>query len=225
VPEGEFLMGAEDSDAADNEQPEHTVYLDAYWIDQTEITNQMYRACVDAGRCNTPSSTSRYDNPEYSNHPVVYVSWDDATTYCQWAGRRLPSEACCTKAARGVLSPRRKEGSRKYPWGDQVPTAQLANFNGNVGDTTEVGSYPTGASPYGAYDMAGNVWEWVNDFYDEDYYADSPRDNPRGSSVEGPRVLRGGSWEDDRRWLRGSARGRGVARFDDGGFRCAASDS
>jgi len=218
VPAGEFLMGSEDSDAYDDEAPEHTVNLDAYWIDKTEVTNEMYKACVNAGKCDAPSSTSDYDNPEYSNHPVVYVSWDDATTYCQWAGRRLPTEAEWEKAARGT-------DGRKYPWGDEAPTDGLANFNWNVGDTTPVGNYPDGASPYGALDMAGNVWEWVNDFYDENYYATSPRNSPPGPSASAPRVLRGGSWGDGARDLRAPFRGRGVARFADGGFRCAASDS
>jgi formylglycine-generating enzyme required for sulfatase activity len=172
---------------------------------------------------------------------VIEVSWDDGTTYCQWADKHLPTEACCTKAARGILTPL-EEGSRKYPWGNEEPTGELANScDGNCpfewkdesiddayADTSPVGSYPAGATLYGAFDMAGNVWEWVNDWYDKNYYGTSPRDNPRGPSVEGKfRVMRGGSWYSVAWGFRGSDRGWGVAsaRNDYRGFRCAASDS
>ena len=198
VPAGEFKMGSEDG--ADNEKPVHTVYLDAFWIDQTEITNAMYAHCVQAGACDPPSLTksytrdSYYGNPEFDNYPVIYVSWNDAIAYCNWAGRRLPIEAEWEKAAGWDED---QQAQRRYPWGETIDCA-LANYWGKdgacVGDTTAVGSYENGASFYGAYDMAGNVWEWVADWYDSGYYASSPSSNPTGPDSGSFQVLRGDSW-------------------------------
>ena len=163
VPAGEFLMGAASSDAqaAENEKPQHIVYLDAFWIDQTEVTNAMYIKCYQAGACQAPSmghSSSRlngyYSNSQFANDPVTYVFIEEAKDYCEWAGRRLPTEAEWEKAARGT-------DGRMYPWGNDAPDRTRLNYNQEVGDTTQVGAYPTGASPYGALDMAGNVQEWV----------------------------------------------------------------
>jgi formylglycine-generating enzyme required for sulfatase activity len=221
VPAGEFTMG---SNGYDDEKPVHTVYLDAFWIDKTEVTNKMYAKCVDAGVCTKPTNTnsrnhsSYYGNSEFDNYPVIYVNWNMAKTYCEWAGRRLPTEAQWEKAARGT-------DARIYPWGDDAPNDTLLNYNYKVGDTAKVGSYETGKSPYGAYDMAGNVWEWVNDWYQSDYYAvlgDSVS-NPQGPSSGDRRVLRGGAWVDN------SA--RSAIRYGDDpslaainvGFRCARS--
>jgi len=196
VPAGDFLMGSSngDADAANDEKPQHTVYLDAYWIDQTEVTNAQYARCVATGACRRPESdnsyarNSYYDNSEYADYPVIYVSWDDAVDYCTWAGRVLPSEAEWEKAARGT-------GGQIYPWGNQAPYSDLLNYAGNIGDTTAVGSYPAGASPYGALDMAGNVWEWTADWYDSDYYSSQTTwRNPAGPASGVYRVVRGGSW-------------------------------
>ncbi|MEW5939212.1 MAG: SUMF1/EgtB/PvdO family nonheme iron enzyme [Chloroflexota bacterium] len=191
IPAGEFSMGS--TDGSDDEKPVHAVYLDGYWMDKTEVTNAMYKKCEDAGRCDPPayskSSTreSYYGNSRYDDYPVIYISWNNANAYCQWAGRRLPTEAEWEKAARG-------SDGRTYPWGNGDPSATLLNFSGNVGDTTEVGSYPSGASYYGLLDMAGNVWEWVADWFDADYYSSAPTSNPQGPSSGEQRVLRGGSW-------------------------------
>jgi len=213
VPEGEFLRGSEEDEP--DEKPQRSIYLDAFWIDKTEVTNEMYAACVNGGECRPPEANgsftrnSYYDNPEYNNYPVIEISWEDARTYCEWTGRRLPTEAEWEKAARGT------EG-QTYPWGDQSPSEDLLNFSFNVGDTTEVGSYLAGASPYGALDMAGNVWEWTADWYDADYYKDAPERNPQGPDTGGSRVLRGASWSNAARWVRAGIRGRNAPadRYD-----------
>ena len=223
VPAGEFSMGSTEIPDA---RPVHTVTLDEYWIDQTEVTNGMYGKCVTAGICNPPivsgSSfrTSYYGNSQFANFPVIYVSQNDASAYCAWAGGRLPSEAEWEKAARGT-------DGRTYPWGASPPTCSLANFQGCVNDTVAVGSYPSGASPYGVLDMAGNVWEFVIDWYGETYYSQSPASNPLGPATGdgGYVVLRGGSWNVSKDFL------LSAYRLDDGpgnqypnfGFRCSFS--
>jgi serine/threonine-protein kinase len=229
VPAGEFLMGSEDYDAYDDEKPEHTVYLDAYWIYKHEVTNAQYRQCVDEGECDVPSDVDQFNNPDLDDHPVVYVNWFDADAYCQWAGGRLPTEAEWEKAARGT-------DGRKFPWGDTGVTGEKANYcdvncenewldtsqDDGYKRTAPVGSYPDGASPYGALDMAGNVIEWVGDWYDGGYYSQSPSENPQGPDSGEYRVIRGGSWDLIEWFLRASARlwdGPDYA-YDDGGFRC-----
>lgn len=160
VPAGEFEMGSSVS-GSDIEKPVHTVYLDDFLIDQTEVTNAMYTLCVQASKCDQLDENANYSEPTNGQHPVAYVDWNNATAYCEWAGRRLPTEAEWEKAARGT-------DGRIYPWGDKDPSKDFLNFNsGNVSSTTPVGSYPNGASPYGAFDMAGNVWEWVADWFDD----------------------------------------------------------
>ena len=214
VPAGSFMMGSSDHDI--DEIPIHEVTLDAFWIDQTEVTNAMYAMCVQAGNCLEPLGNSHYSDPKYANHPVVSVSWNNAFDYCSWAERRLPTEAEWEKAARGAFN-------FIYPWGNNLPDEYLLNYNNLIGDTTEVNAYPDGASHYGALDMAGNVWEWVNDWYDANYYQDSSSSNPSGPDFGRDRVIRGGSWKDTEYNIRSANRGKNSPMEINSafGFRCA----
>jgi len=198
VEAGEFQMGHSTGDLnfdPDDEDPLHTVYLDSYYIDKFEVTNALYQACVDAGGCEPPkysyffsNSPNRiyYGEPQYEQYPVVYVNWDMGKTYCEWRDARLPTEAEWEKAARGTED-------RIYPWGSGLD-CQNANYQNCVDRTINVGSYEDGKSQYSVYDMAGNVWEWVEDWYANDYYVNSLPKNPSGPSFGLSRVLRGGSW-------------------------------
>jgi eukaryotic-like serine/threonine-protein kinase len=214
IPTGSFQMGGLDQDAKDNEKPARPVTISAFWMDKLEVTNAMYGLCVQAGVCQLPrelgSSTrpSYFANADFSDYPVIFVSWEDAKTYCSWAGRRLPTEAEWEYAGRGT-------DFRRYPWGDQSPTNNLANYDYDVRDTSRVGSYPAGASAFGVLDMSGNVWEWVSDFYNDSYYEGGPSQNPTGpatASVHGlRRSIRGGSWQDSYKDVRVSNRGFSIA--------------
>ena len=223
VPAGEFRMGFEG--LAGDEKPVHFVSLDAFWIDQTEVTNAQYALCVSDGACDRPGSFSSstqgsyYGNPEFDEYPVIFVSWQYAHSYCEWAGRRLPTEAEWEKAARG-------KDQRSYPWGEQIDCLHANYFDGTklcVGDTSSVKDYESGVSQYGLYNMAGNVWEWVEDWYDEDYYDVSPTADPLGPSTGGFRVARGGAWDEEADLVHSSNRGSFSpgGKTIDIGFRCA----
>ncbi len=247
VPAGEFLMGAADDDALaqDDEKPQHRVTLDAYWIDRTEVTNAHFAQCMAAGACRpevydtvAKTYTPYAVHPDYQDHPAFLYEVDAAAAYCQWAARRLPTEAEWEKAARGT-------DGRRFPWGNEIDCSH-ATYYACTANTRQpddqlngprcgysyfcravrVDTHPTGASPYGALNMAGNVWEWVADWYSPGYYAISPSKNPSGPAAGEYRVRRGGgnkSFEPD---LRVTARAGGsVSHFFDSqiGFRCAIS--
>jgi len=236
IPAGEFTMGSDNIDeplaecqsyytGCDEswfieEQPAHTVYLDDYYIDVYEVTNTLYADCVNAGVCEPPTdagSATRddyYGNAEFEHYPVIFVDWNMAKTYCEWREARLPTEAEWEKAARGA-------DERIYPWGDELDPAAL-NYNQEFGDTVEAGNYDDGTSPYGLYDMAGNVWEWVADYYSSTYYQDSPSSNPLGPESGQGHVLRGGSWYDPAFLIRASSRLKEPDPVGNNiGFRCA----
>lgn len=212
VPAGEFQMGcneAVDDQCYQNESPYHAVTLSAYKIGKYEVTAAEYHQCIVAGACNNEgehlyydgeSEHCRYGSSTTANFPMNCVSWYGAKAYCEWIGGRLPTEAEWEKAARGT-------DGWKYPWGnDPVVScayAEYYNYDNETGEEcgcgrgdgpSEVGSVPAGISPYGAYDMIGNLWEWVNDRYGETYYETSPTNNPAGPETGDDRVLRGGGW-------------------------------
>jgi formylglycine-generating enzyme required for sulfatase activity len=235
VPAGAFMMGSNLGEA--DEKPTHGVYLEGFFIDKYEVTNGQYKRFCNATGRKYPigPGTSTADFLMWPRHPVGNVSWEDARAYCSWAGKRLPSEAEWEKAARGT-------DERTYPWGNGGPSDKRCNFadrnansytddwkdwkaDDNYAREAPVGSFAAGASPYGCLDMAGNLSEWVNDWYDETYYTFSPRFYPPGPSIGSARVVRGGSWEAGARRLRSADRGHEAPsyRVDLFGFRCAGS--
>ncbi len=245
VPAGEFLMGSSEEELASplndclrlnkdctpswfaDEQPQHKVDLDAFWIMQTEVTNAQYERCVAAKVCIKPNNDI-WDKAEFKEYPVVNVDWNQANEYAKWVGGRLPTEAEWEKAARGSQG-------RVYPWGNQWDGNRLnycnegcnyewkdSTVNDGYARTAPVGSYPQGASPYGALDMAGNVWEWVADWYDSEYYGKSPLKNPQGPITGVYHLARGGSWFNTYWDVRSSGRNdwfNDDLRYDVVGFR------
>jgi formylglycine-generating enzyme required for sulfatase activity len=216
IPAGEFQMGSENGE--DKEKPVHTVYVDEFQIGKYEVTNRQYYQCVKAGVC----VGNAYDDSK-AYHPVVSVNWHDAVNYCEWAGGRLPTEAEWEKAARG---PSAGSGDgRSYPWGENIDCtyANYAREKGDycVGDTTPVGSYESGKSPYGVYDMAGNVWEWTSSLYAG--YPYNPNDGREDMYLSGTRMLRGGSWDNIEFFARSAYRNYYDQSFIEivTGFRCA----
>ncbi len=225
VPAGSFTMGAEDEYSSTNERPQHEVYLDEYHISKYEITNAQYCAflnaygknsyrghiCIDlsSSSCMIYKRNGRYYvRRGYENHPVVGVSWYGAKAFCDYYGWELPTEAQWEKAARGT-------DRRRYPWGNHEPyynKEYYANYDQMIlakdgySTTAPVTSFPQGRSPYGCYNMAGNVWEWCNDWYDENYYSYSPLNNPEGPAYGTEKVLRGGSYGEMSTFIRCTCR-------------------
>ncbi|MDZ4733078.1 MAG: formylglycine-generating enzyme family protein [Nitrospirota bacterium] len=217
VPAGEFTMGSPTGDS--DEQPAHQVYLDTFSMDKYEVTVAQYAAFLQAKGVEPPLDWKTMNQPAHQKRPATNMDWVDAYGYCKWAGKRLPTEAEWEKAARGT-------DGRLYPWGSDAPTPLHANFGKTNWNKHEVlapvGTFEAGKSPYGIYDMAGNVWEWVNDWYDFKYYPKSPAKNPTGPSTGGTKVIRGGSWYSNPRALRSANRSL-ISPTDQGltGIRCA----
>jgi formylglycine-generating enzyme required for sulfatase activity len=217
IPAGDFEMGDNGFDA-----PAHTVTLDGYWIQQTKVTNLMYAQCVKTGSCSAPTQELGgpvFSNPEYASHPVVGVTWDQAQSYCAWIQGSLPTEAQWEKAARGL-------SGNPYPWGTSNPSCDLLNFGNCNGRTNTVTVFEIGKSPFGLFDMAGNVFEWVNDWYDQNYYSQAPLTNPTGPESGQYRVVRGSSFETVESQVSSAIR-RFNEQGDGGrdiGFRCAVNN-
>lgn len=216
IPAGSFSMGY------GGDAPVHSVNLSGYWIQQTKVTNRMYDQCVKAGVCSSPTQELGgpvFTNPEFASHPVVGVNWDQAQAYCTWIQGSLPTEAQWEKSARGA-------NGNTYPWGNIEPTCDLLNYANCYGRTTNTNNYDAGKSPFGVFDMAGNVFEWVADWYDANYYPTSPADNPTGPASGQYRGVRGSSFETAeeqvitaiRRFNEPNDSGRDI------GFRCAVAN-
>jgi iron(II)-dependent oxidoreductase len=236
VPEGKFIMGAIDGDpyAETDELPRHEVAMSSFWIDSTEITNLQYTIFLnsngnlidDAGYswyndkargAEIESTSDGYHSVEgFEQRPVTFVSWYGAKVYCQWGGGDLPTEAQWEYAARGPEN-------NRFPWGNELPRNLTLNFNDSVGHTTNVGSFPAGVSWVGTFDMAGNVIEWINDWYSARYYENVPIENPSGPPTGQFRSVRGGSWQNSSEYQRSSWRNyidNPSFRVEDVGFRC-----
>jgi len=232
VPAGNFIMGSRPGEGEIDELPRHSVFLSAFWIDQTEVTVEQYRICVEAGVCTPPhNGECSYFQPNQSDYPVNCLRWSDADAYCRWAGRRLPTEAEWEKATRGT-------DERIFSWGTEFNGSLLnycdincptswkdSAYNDGFGNLAPVGRFPGGASPYGVLDLLGNEWEWVTDWYDGNYYTYAPQSNPPGPNHGEKKVVRGGSWNTGRNDVRAANR---FSDYPDSrgayyGFRCALS--
>jgi len=233
VPAGEFLMGTSDEDIElykkifplrriarfDNERPQRTVYVDAFYIDKFEVTNQQYKQFL-AETGYEPKHYLDYEPYNTPNWPAAVLEWEDAVAYTNWAGKRLPTEAEWEKAARGT-------DGRIWPWGNEWDGTKLSGNDGTglkdgYIETAPVGQFPQGASPYGAHDMAGNLWEWVSDWYDPNYYRNAPPNiNPTGPETGDGHVLKGGGWAENLDFTRCANRFGGNPGSLIRGFRCA----
>ncbi|HIG53065.1 MAG TPA: hypothetical protein EYQ18_03595 [Candidatus Handelsmanbacteria bacterium] len=217
IPARPFVMGGMDEDSPRNERPAHSVVLGAYFIGKYPVTNLDFYKFVENTGHKPPIHWSQGTYPaDLGYHPVVNVTWQDAQAYAEWKGGRLPTEAEWEKAARGT-------DERHYPWGNRFVDGERCNGNNAVGTTTMVNEFPEGRSPYGVWDMCGNVYEWCADYYDEDYYKTSPSSNPKGPDGDQERVVRGGSYMETRAGLRVTHREgvKEVACRETIGFRIA----
>lgn len=200
IPSGEFIMGCDvEKDPvceAANDEFKHTVYLSAFEIDKYEVNYNRYQKCIDAGECTYPASRGGFNYDLFeSNFPVNGATWYQAKALCEFEGKRLPTEAEWEKAARGT-------DGRTFPWGEELPNCERAVVDGpnagelgcKTGNAMNIGSKPEGASPYGVMDMAGNVWEWVSDWYSTDYFENSPEVNPQGPESGKYKVTKGGDF-------------------------------
>jgi formylglycine-generating enzyme required for sulfatase activity len=202
VPAGEFWMGAEDG--LQDARPLHRVYLSSYWFDKYEATNDRYRQCVEGGGCTPPKDRPTFEDLARAQHPVTNITWNQARSFCQWQGKRLPTEAEWEKAARGT-------DGRRYPWGNDGEVVKSRVRNGELkagaNGTESIGLQAATASPYAVFDLIGSVSEWVKDWYAEDFYQASPARDPQGPPRGSFRVLRGGEWDEKPPDLRTSYRG------------------
>ena len=231
IPESSFHMGVPQAarDGGVDERPNHKVFVDSFYMDIYEVTNGRYLQFVtDTGhrvpQHPTDPTRALWEGnmmPEsVTDLPVINVDWFDSVAYCEWAGKRLPTEAEWEKAAKG-------DNDWRFAWGDMEPTTEHANFNQLAwrGESTlvQVGMYEKGKSPYGIYDVAGNVWEWVSDWYQVDYYSHSPTHNPQGPETGKEKTLRSSGWQGETPQMRVFTRIKSVAtdRNDSTGFRCA----
>lgn len=223
IPAGSFIRGSSEGAGRADEMPRTKIFLNAFSIDKYEVTNSRYLAFIAATGHKEPFNVyaegSLSTAPGIENLPVVEVTWHDAADYCQWVGKRLPTEAEWEKAARGT-------DGRIYPWGDEEPSPLHANYDREWADKNTlkpVGSMPRGASPYGVHDMSGNAREWVQDWYDKDYYQQAPKRNPKGPDKSLLKVIRGGGWRSFDSDIRAAARGKGgfALKTHGTGFRCA----
>jgi formylglycine-generating enzyme len=225
IPDGPFRMGSLPAEGRPDEQPQHTVLVDAFWIDRVEVTNARYQTFVEETGHRVPPNP--YGDgmltvmSEIEDLPVVLVTWHDAADYCEWAGKRLPTEAEWEKAARGT-------DARRFPWGDDPPTPAHGTFAREWDGTHTlhpVGTRPDGRSPFGVDDLAGNAREWVQDWYAADFYSVAPDRNPVGPAAGILKVIRGGSWRSPIADIGTAARGRGgfALQTHGTGFRCARS--
>jgi formylglycine-generating enzyme required for sulfatase activity len=223
ISEGAFDMGSNDKQALEDERPMHQVRLSAFPIDLHEVTTEQYAAFLASGGREAPWQWAQVDLTLHGDRPVIGVNWHDADAYCRWKGKRLPTEAEWEKAARGT-------DGRPYPWGNQEPNKNLANFALGARFSYSqvlmpVRSYEPGRSPAGLYQMAGNVWEWVQDWYGGSYYQTSPDRDPQGPEQGQFKVVRGGSWSDLPKYLLTYGRFKLLpeTRNSYTGFRCAKS--
>jgi len=222
IPAGEFVMGSPDGEGSEDEHPQHRVSVTAFYLDKYELTNARYSQFLDETGRVIPEYWEQVDLSIHGELPVIGLAWHDAEAYCQWAEKRLPTEAEWEYAARG-------NDHRTYPWGNAEPTEDLANYGKRwshkfFGDRLEpVKSREGGKSPYGLHHLAGNVWEWVADWYDSKYYEHSPERNPPGPPTGKMKVVRGGSWNFSAGYLRSASRLKfpPTHRAADVGVRCA----